>query len=322
MKHHIQKPIFPALFVIIASVSSVKFAAADFLVERGKHAMLTVSVTVDGSVEKPQGHRDEVVKWSTKRSFEAKVEMVADKAESMSVSESFNGPSDATRAALEDIQKQAKACGEDKMCQMQVAMKLMNSPAINGAADAPARYQVWRAVDSDGAAIEATGSHKESLNTVFYTAARETTNCTYTAPKVSPELSKLDANAGDMWAKLNKQAIESSSRAFMVEVDSIDKTGVLNILSGLSVGSGNIECVQNIGSGPESSQHSKTETLLPTEGTKFPVKVTGTAKGDTVIASGSSTLKMIQKLNNLGVGFAVDVDAPLDVVVRWELKAL
>jgi len=306
--------------LLAISISAPKFAAADLLVEAGQHAILTVSVNVDGKVEKPQGHRDEVVKWSTKRSFDVKVEMVAEKAETMSVSESFNGPSESTRAALEDLQKKAKACGEDKICQMQVAMQYMNSSAAKGAVDAPRRYQSWRKAEKSGAHVEATANYTETLHTVFYTGARETTDCTMTAPKVSPELLKIDPNSGDKWAALNREALEGSAQSFVVEIDSVDKIGVLNILSPLSVGSGNIECVQNIGSGPETSQHSKGAIMLSGEGMKLPLKTSAPASGSDIIAGGSSTFKANEKLTNLGVGFAVDVVAPLDITVRWELK--
>ena len=44
--------------------------------------------------------------------------------------------------------------------------------------------------------------------------------------------------------------------------------------------------------------------------------------GNSVIASGSATVDSSQALNNLGVGFAVDVQAPLKIAVRWELKKI
>ena len=198
-------------------------------------------------------------------------------------------------------------------------MKMMNSPALQGVADAPPRYQTWRAV-TKGGGLEASGSHTESLHTVFYTAARETTDCTLTAPKVSPELIAMDPNSAEKLAVANRETLENSARSFTVEVDGADKIGTLDFHSPLSVGSGNSECVQNIGSGPETSQHSKTETVLPTDEMKLPFRVLGAATGGDVIASGSASFKTIHKLDNLGVGFAVDVTAPLDVTVRWELK--
>ncbi len=322
MNPQIKCTILYPLLVLAFAVDATQIASADLLVEKGQHAILTINVTVEGNVEKPQGHRDEVVMWSTKRSFGAKVEMLADKAERQSFSASLDGPSDSTRAALEDIQKQAQACGEDKICQMRVAMQAMNSPALHGATDGPLRYQVWRAVGKEGAQFEATGSHTETLHTVFYTAARETTDCTMTAPNVSPELIKMDPTSKEKWEASNKETLKNNARAFVVEIDSVDMIGILNVLSPLSVGSGNIECVQNIGSGPETSQHSTAATLLPTEEMKLPLKVSGTATDSDVLASGSSTIKSSQRLNNLGVGFAVDVVAPLEITVRWELNKL
>jgi hypothetical protein len=50
--------------------------------------------------------------------------------------------------------------------------------------------------------------------------------------------------------------------------------------------------------------------------------VKGAATGSEIIASGSATVSSSQALNNLGVGFAVDVQAPLKIKVRWELKKI
>jgi hypothetical protein len=296
-------------------------ADADLLVDAGQRALLTVSITVDGSVEKPQGSRDEVVKWSTQRTFEATVEMAADEPEKTSLSDTLGGQGGPGQALLADIQKQSEACGQDQACQMRVAMQLMNSPAMQESANAPLRYQAWRPVD-EGTRLEFSGTHVETLHTVFYTAARETTDCTLTAPKVSPELTKIDAASEEKWAEVNQQTLADSARSFIVEVDSAGKAGVLSIGSPLGMGFGDIQCVQDIGSGPETSHHSTNATLLPLGGESLPLQVKGTAAGNGVIASGSATVESSQQLNNLGVGFAVDVQAPLKIAVRWELKKM
>jgi hypothetical protein len=296
-------------------------AGADLLADAGQRALLTVSITVDGSVEKFQGYRDEVVKWSTRRVFDATVEMAADEPETMSFSDTLGGQGGPQQALLADIQKQAEACGQDQACQMQVAMQLMNSPAMQETLDAPLRYQAWRPVE-EGARLEFSGSHEEILHTVFYTAARETTDCTLTAPKISPELTKVDATSGDKWAKVNQETLAGSARSFIVEIDSAGKAGVLNIGSPLGMGFGDIKCIQNIGSGPETSHHSTNATLLPTGELSLPLQVKGAASGNGVIASGSASVEGSQQLTNLGVGFAVDVKAPLTIAVRWELKKI
>jgi hypothetical protein len=296
-------------------------AAADLLVDAGQRAMLIVNITVEGKVEQPKGYRDEVVKWSTQRAFKASVEMVADKAQTMSYSDIAGGQGGAGQAVLADIQKQAEACGDDQACQMQVAMQMMNSPALQQSVNAPPRYQAWRAVEG-GSRVDVSGSYEETLHTVFYTAARETTDCTLTAPKVSPELTSNGATSGENWSKQSRETLENSARSFIVEVDGSGKTGVLNINSVLGVGFGDIKCVQNIGSGPESSHHSTNPTLLPVGEASMPIQVPGLAAGNAVIASGSGSLERSQKVNNLGAGFAGDVVAPLKVAVRWELKKM
>lgn len=308
-----------AVVCVLLSVAGP--AHADLLVDAGQRAILTVSITVDGGVEKPQGSRDEVVKWSTRRVFDATVEMAADEPETMSFSDTLGGQGGPSQALLADIQKQAEACGQDQACQMQVAMQLMNSPAMQEAQDAPLRYQVWRPVE-EGARLEFSGSHEETLHTVFYTAARETTDCTLTAPKVSPELTKMDAALQQDWTKVNQETLADSARSFIVEIDSAGKVGVLNIGSPMGMGFGDIKCVQNIGSGPETSHHSTNTTLLPVGELGLPLQVKGAASDNAVIASGSATVESSQQLTNLGVGFAVDVKAPLTIAVRWELKKI
>lgn len=312
--------IWSALLPILLGVAASQ-ADADLLVDAGQRALLTVSVTVDGAVEKPQGSRGEVVKWSTQRSFAATVEMVAGQPEKTSLADTLGGQGGPQQALLADIQKQAEACGQDQACQMQVAMQLMNSPAMQEAKDAPPRYQAWRPVE-EGARLEFSATHVETLHTVFYTAARETTDCTLTAPKVSPELTKIDAASEAQWSKLTQETLADSARSFSVEVDSESKAGVLSIGSPLGMGFGDIKCVQNIGSGPETSHHSTNTTLLPLDGQSLPLQVKGAAAGNGLIASGSATVESSQQLNNLGVGFAVDVQAPLKIAVRWELKKL
>lgn len=319
MTHRLQR--FLLCAALLPIVLAAAPAGADILVEPGQRAMLTVTVTVEGSVEKPQGHRDEVVKWSTQREFKAAVEMVADKAEKMSVSNSLGGEGGAQQAFLVELQKQAEACGQDQACQMKVAMQMMNSPALQETADAPPRYQAWRA-EEEGGRVDVSGSHKELLHTVFYTAARETTDCTLTAPMISPELTQGDAASGQNWSELSREALENSARSFVVEVDGAGKTGVLNVNSPLGVGFGDNKCIQNIGSGPETSHHSTNPVLLPSDGLAFPLQVSGAAGGSDVIASGSAGFDASQKLGNLGVGFAVDVVAPLKVTVRWELRKI
>lgn len=309
-----------ALVPFLLSVSATP-AGADVLVAEGQRAMLSVNIAVEGKVEKPQGHRDEVVKWSTQRAFKTTVEMIADKAETMSFSDTVGGQGGAQQAALGDIQKQVEACGQDQACQMQVAMQMMNSPALQQTVDATPRYQAWRAVEDD-ARLDVSTSYEEILHTVFYTAARETTDCTLTAPLVSPELTSNDAAAAQTWSTQSRKTLEDSARSFLVEVDGLGKTGVLNIVSPLGVGFGDIKCIQNIGSGPETSHHSTNPVLLPSDGASFPLQVPGAAADNHVIASGAASFERSQKLGNLGVGFAVDAVAPLKVTVRWELKKI
>jgi hypothetical protein len=126
----------------------------------------------------------------------------------------------------------------------------------------------------------------------------------------------------EKWTKIGQETLTNSARSFIVEIDSADSTGELRIASPLGMGYGDIKCVQNIGSGPETTHHSTNPTLLPLQGDSLPLLVKGAATGSAIIASGSATVNSSQALNNLGVGFALDVQAPLKIKVRWELKKI
>jgi len=295
-------------------------ASAGPLVAAGDRALLTVSVKVEGSVEKPQGDRDSVVKWSTRRSVEATVELEAGKPDKYSIGEGQSGLAGAQQDAAMEMAKQAEACGEDQACLMRLAMQAMDSPSMKAAQDALLRYQIWSAAP-EGNRLEVSGRHEETLHTVFYSGARETTDCKLTAPQVSPELTKSDPGAQARIEQENREIQEQHARGFSVEVDGVGKASLL-AMGLLAVGSGDIDCTQNIGSGPERSHHKDNPILLPRGDLPIPLLVKGSAPGGSIIASGSTTLDARQELNNLGVGFATNVTAPLKVTVRWELKAL
>jgi len=309
-----------SLFVLFCVVASP--ASSDVLVDEGQHALLSVSITVEGNVEKSTGQRDEVVKWSTQRAFEATVEMIAERADTGSVAGSVGGKGGAQEAMLGDLQKKLEACGQDQACQMQVAMQMMNTPAMQETINAPPRFQAWQPAN-DNARLKASGSHKETIHTVYYTGAREVTDCTLTAPKISPAVTDHDPTLGGTLSKQNREILENSARAFIVEVDGAEKTGVLIAGGAVGMGYGDIECVQNLGSGARTTHHSTNETLLPTVQGSPSLQVPGTAAGDNVIASGSGSFELSQKIMAMGEAFPGDgVVAPLKVVMRWELKRL
>jgi len=283
---------------------------------------LSVSITVEGKVEQPKGYRDEVVKWSTQRAFESTVEMIAERAETGSVAGSVGGKGGPQEAMLGDLQKKLEACGQDQACQMQVAMQMMNTPAMQETVNAPPRFQAWQPAE-DNARLKASGSHEETVHTVYYTGAREVTDCTLTAPKISPELTSNGAASGDALSEQSRETLENSARAFIVEVDGAENTGVLIVGAAMSLGFGDIKCIQNLGSGPRTTHHSTNETLLPVAQGSPPIQVSGTAAGNDVIASGSGSFELSQELNNMGEAFpGDDVVAPLTVVVRWKLTKL
>ena len=311
---------FVSLFVLFFILASS--ASSDVLVDAGQHALLSVSITVAGSVEKRTGHRDEVVKWSTQRTFEATAEMVAERPDTGSVAGSVGGKGGAQEAMLGDLQKKLEACGQDQACQMQVAMQMMNTPAAQQTVNAPPRFQAWQPV-KDSARHKASGSHEETIHTVYYTGTREVTDCTLTAPKISPELAKGGAAHVDLATQQNRETLEGGARAFIVEVNGADNTGVLIAAGAVGMGYGDIKCIQQMGSTPRTTHHSTNETLLPSVQGGSSLQVSGTAAAGNVIASGSGSFELDQEILAMGEAFPMaDLVAPLKVVIRWELKKL
>ncbi len=308
------------LFVLFSIVANS--ASADALVDEGQHALLTVSITVEGGVEKPKGYRDEVVKWSTKRAFEATVEMVAERPDTGSVAGSLGGKGGAQEAMLGDLQKKLEVCGQDQACQMRVAMQMMSTPEAQQTVNATPGFQAWEPA-KDSTRLKASGSHEETIHTVYYTGTREVTDCTLTAPRISPELAKGGVAHVDLATQQNRETLEGGARAFIVEVNGADNTGVLIAAGAVGMGYGDIKCIQQMGSTPRTTHHSTNVTLLPSVQGGSSLQVPGTAAGNEVIASGSGSFELSQEILAMGEAFpGDDVVAPLKVVVRWELKKL
>jgi hypothetical protein len=293
-------------------------AQPDVLAAPGANAILTVKVTVKGEVEASQGKRDEVVKWSTQREFSTRLKMAAGEAESASAADPTAGLGDSGFAAMEDMQKQALACGEDQACLMRIATQMMNSQEVQQAQKAPDRYQVWSAMHGE-APLELSGSHQDKWHTFFYAAARETTDCTITGPMASTKAG-LDARTLELLKETSKEGFENSTLAFKVEVDSVENTAALNIWSPLSIGFSEQKCIFDIGSVADTSYESTNLAMIPADSLTLPIVVPGTLGGNSGNASGSASFEISHKLENLRAGYAVDVKAPLKLEVSWELK--
>jgi hypothetical protein len=292
---------------------------ADVLVAPGQIALLTVSISVEGGVEVPQGYRDEVVRWSTKRHFESSVKMEAEKPEQISFSAMAGNEPDAMPAAYSDIIKQVEACGEDQACVMRMAMQMAGSPELKEATESPPRYQQWKAA-SDNALVSVKASYEDRWHTVFYTGAKEVTDCVLIAPKVSPALTEADPTALATWDQLNRDAVQASGEGFMIETDAQNGTSQLHIVV-IAAGSGDEKCTLGIGGNAETQHQSTNVTVIPVGELKGPMALEGSAPGTAVIASGSQLIETRMPVTNVGAGLSTPVVAPLKVKVEWEMKA-
>jgi hypothetical protein len=311
----------PTLCVLIFSslMGLPSLALADVLVAPGQIALLTVSINVEGKMQASQGTRDEGVRWSTQRSFEATVRMEAEKPEQLSYSAMTGNDEDAMPQVYSDMAKQVEACGTDQACVMRLAMQMAGSQELKEATESPPRYQQWKAA-GDNAMVTAKASYEDVWHTVFYTGAKEITDCTLTAPMVSPAITSADPSAQATWDKINRETLQASAQGFVIETDA--ETGTSQLFAQVvAAGSGDEKCTLDIGGTAETQHQTANGILLPVGEMKAPVILDGSAPGTAVIASGSELIETRMPLTNLGAGFSTDLAVPLKVKVVWELKA-
>jgi len=245
--------------------------------------------------------------------------MVAGKPEKTSYSAMTGNDPDAMPQVYTDMAKQVEACGDDQACVMRLAMQMVGSPELKEAAEAPPRYQLWKAA-RDNAMVNAKASYEDQWHTVFYTAAKETTDCTLIAPLVSPAITRSDPSAQATWDKINRETLQASAEGFVIETDAQSGTSQLYVQL-VAAGSGDEKCTLDIGGNAETQHQTANGVLLPVGELKAPIILEGSAPGTAVIASGSELIETRMPLTNLGAGFAVDLSVPLKVRVEWELKA-
>ncbi len=292
---------------------------AGVLAETGQRALLTVIVTVEGSIVAPQGKRDEVIKWSTKRRFESSAEMMAEKPEQTSYLASATGDSPAMPPAYADLMKQTEACAEDQDCLMRVAMQMANSGQFDQVAKNAPRFQVWRAV-KDSAQVKTSASYEDKSYSLFYISGPEIKDCVLTAPRVSPELTRNDATAQVNWDKINQETLHASAQGFTIETDAETQSSQL-LVSGIGVGFGEEMCTETINGRAETQRSSTSVSVLPVGELKMPLNLDGSAPGTEVIANGSVQIDSSLEFSQLGEATEVKVSVPLKVMVSWELKA-
>src|SRR5262245_3070756 len=112
----------------LVAIGSTALAAAPAPV--GKRAMLSMYVQVDGAGGRTVKSDGVDVKWSTARKFDVSVELIAQKAEKMSLANIKDNPAAGYKpsAGMQSLQKEAEKCApDDQACQMAIAMQMMET---------------------------------------------------------------------------------------------------------------------------------------------------------------------------------------------------
>jgi hypothetical protein len=313
----------------ILTLGSIPSSAAVPAAPKGERAVLTVHFSVHGEGDKPfSQYKGQGTKWATSRSFQASVELEAQKPTQQGLASAATpGPDDPTMAmarAGEELQKQMEECPENDMnCQMALAMKLANSPqmaALNKVtadqSKQPKRYQIWESIKTSKPEIKST--YEEHWETIFYTAAKEVTICKLVGPAITPELQK-DTSLN--WEQQNREQLEVSGRALRVEVDT--ETGG-NWLLLPAVGMfADKKCSLDIAGGVDHTRESANVTIFPEtwlQSIKWLEGTTPSANG--VIASGHKQLSVEHDLGNIGqlANGGASIKFPVEVSVDWELR--
>jgi hypothetical protein len=281
---------------------------------KGQRALLEYSIAIEGEFEHRSGHRDEFYKWSTRRLLEAKVEMQATEPRKQSrlfpkdeqTAAAMKGPDQDYR----DLAKQMEACPKgDTDCQMQLAMKMMNSNYMqqqNKASQAmektPERYQTWQPVQ--GGKLEAKVKYEDHREEVYYTAGREYHDCRLVAQ--------------DPLSDVGRKVLDGMAQAFLVEVDAQTRQqrALIPFTGDLP---GQSTCLEGMGSNKANRKKSQQDEYLHF----FPkmdvaAGLDGKAPGSdpAVISSGEQTIEGV--VPNLS-GFTSQREVPVRVTVRWKL---
>lgn len=306
----------------ILTLGSIPSSAAVPAAPNGERAVLTVHFSVHGDGDKRfSQYKGQGTKWATSRSFQASVELEAQKpTQQRAASATAPGPDDPTMAmarAGEELQKQMEECPENDMnCQMALAMKLANSPQMAAMNKQPMRYQIWEPVKTSKPEIKTT--YEEHWETIFYTAAEEVTLCNLVGPAITPELQK-DTSLN--WEQKNAEQLEVGGRALRVEVDT--ETGG-NWLLVPAIGMyADKKCSLDIAGGVDHTRESANVTIFPEtwlQSIKWLEGTTPSANG--VIASGHKQLSVEHDLGNIGqlANGGASIKFPVEVSVDWELR--
>jgi hypothetical protein len=301
---------------VVAAGMCVTAANAAAPAAVGKRALLTLNIQIDGAGQRASRSDGVDVKWSTHRVMNAKIELVATKAQGTSAAEAASATVNGPSSGLAALQKEAEKCkSDDTACQMAIAMKMMETDegkkmmAGDAAAQAAApRYQTW---EPKSGRVEVTGEYQEQWDGVFLTASREVRNC-----KSAFSGGTLAATA----AAKDRETLQLGLKGNHVEVDT--QTGKSSLM--LVVGSyvlGESKCHINDG-GKVFDERENTNLLFapPVDSKATSGWLAGGVAAGTAISRGE--VNYVTKSDAQSMTGMMSVTAPLKVKIRWELVPL
>lgn len=287
------------------AIGSAANAAAPAAV--GKRALLTLNIQIDGAGQRASRSEGVDVKWSTRRVLDARIEMVATKAQGTSAVQATSESAGGSDMAA--LQKEAAKCkSEDTACQMAIAMKMMESAdAKNMMAGGPAalRYQTWEPAPKGGR-VEVKGDYQEQWDGVFLTASREVRSCKAVYSSTTP-------------AAKDRATLLTGLDGNHVEVDTETGKSSLMLVIGSYV-AGESKCHINDGGKIFDERENTSLTFGPPVDTKTGGWVAGGVAAGTAISRGE--LNYVTKPTAQSEAGLMSVTAPLKVKVRWELVPL
>ena len=310
-----------ACLCVTALAARAPQAAAAGLAPKGQRALLRLSVQSTGAVDHRTGVRDGGVKWTSKRAFEATVEMVAFEPTPVllpDVQGAFDGAASSPPTGdVTALQKQLEKCPKNDLeCRMPIIAQI--AEAQSAQQGALPRYQTWRF--ARGGRVTAAATIDDAWQSVFYSAGREWSDCTLKGPAVSPSLAALGKSID--YEKDKVARLEANAKGLVLVVDGEGGASSLRVLLASQLPADEI-CTGAVANSKRDTREYRWVNLLPQAVLPRDHWVKG-AKGSSpgnLIAGGNLTLKGSARFAEAGpqLPYAIDAQVPFEAQVRWEL---
>lgn len=290
-------------------------------VAAGKRAVLTITVEIDGAGQRASRSDGVDVKWSTRRRFESKLEMVAGKLLRTSEADVKGRVAKAEAykpsASMEAIQKEMAKCKpDDQACMIAVGMKAMQTDEAKQAvaesdktATMPPRFQKWAVVSGSRPSVT-LAEYQEQWEGVFLSASRETRSCKVVLPTTAALTAK------------DRESLGNGVKSIVVEIDT--QTGKSFLLAAMGLyAQGKLNCHNNDGGRVEDTSETQSMNFGPPIDTSAAGNggwVAGIAPLGGSLARGE--LSFDTKAEARSLTGMMSVTAPLKVKVRWQLMPL